>query len=110
MTAASSVTARNSDSITLLGVTIQPRSLQEMNMLVEEGIRECRKWIISNHNLHGLYLFHRHARLREFYSRVQWTHIDGMPLLALGHCARGLPAWFGQCAKNLRPCNAQSKR
>lgn len=84
MTAARSVTAKNIDSITLLGVTIQPRSLQEMNMLVEEGIRACRKWIISNHNLHSVYLFHRHARLREFYSRVQWTNIDGMPLVALG--------------------------
>jgi N-acetylglucosaminyldiphosphoundecaprenol N-acetyl-beta-D-mannosaminyltransferase len=58
--------------------------MPEMNRLVEQGISEQRKWIIANHNLHSLYLFHRHAKLREFYSRVRWTHIDGMPLVALG--------------------------
>jgi len=72
------------DTITFLGLTLHPRSLQGLNMLVDEGIRERRKWIIANHNLHSLYLFHRHAELREFYSRVHWTHIDGMPLVALG--------------------------
>jgi len=74
----------NSETITLLGVTIQPRSLDAMNLLVEEGISGDHKWIISNHNLHSLYLYHRHARLRAFYSLAHWTHIDGMPLVALG--------------------------
>src|ERR1700679_236703 len=72
------------DTVAFLGLTLQPRSMSEMNTLVEQGISEQRKWIIANHNLHSLYLFHRHAKLREFYSRVRWTHIDGMPLVALG--------------------------
>jgi N-acetylglucosaminyldiphosphoundecaprenol N-acetyl-beta-D-mannosaminyltransferase len=55
-----------------------------MNKLVEQGIRERQKWIIANHNLHSVYLFHRHAKLREFYSHVHWTYLDGMPLVALG--------------------------
>ena len=55
-----------------------------MNELVEQGIRERQKWIIANHNLHSVYLFHRHAKLREFYSQVHWTYVDGMPLVALG--------------------------
>jgi N-acetylglucosaminyldiphosphoundecaprenol N-acetyl-beta-D-mannosaminyltransferase len=84
MKAVGPVCAKDTDSITLLGVTLQPRSLQEMNMLVEQGIREGHKWIIANHNLHSVYLVHRYAKLREFYSRVHWTHIDGMPLVALG--------------------------
>lgn len=71
-------------TISLLGVTLQPKSLDEMNVLVERGIRGGHKWIIANHNLHSVYLFHRHAKLREFYSTVHWTHIDGMPLVALG--------------------------
>ena len=54
-----------------------------MNQLVEQGIRERQKWIIANHNLHSVYLFHRHPKLREFYSRAL-THMDGMPLVALG--------------------------
>jgi N-acetylglucosaminyldiphosphoundecaprenol N-acetyl-beta-D-mannosaminyltransferase len=58
--------------------------MPEMNKLVERGIRERQRWIIANHNLHSVYLFHRYPRLREFYSHVHWTYLDGMPLVALG--------------------------
>jgi N-acetylglucosaminyldiphosphoundecaprenol N-acetyl-beta-D-mannosaminyltransferase len=71
-------------TVSFLGLTLQPKSMQEMNELVEQGIRERQKWIIANHNLHSVYLFHRHAKMREFYSRVHWTYLDGMPLVALG--------------------------
>ena len=80
----SSVSGISTATISFLGVTLQPRSLQQMTLLVEEGIRERRNWIIANHNLHSVYLCHRHARLRDFYSHVRWTHIDGMSLVALG--------------------------
>jgi N-acetylglucosaminyldiphosphoundecaprenol N-acetyl-beta-D-mannosaminyltransferase len=76
--------ANITDTVAFLGVTLQPRSMHELNRLVEQGVRERQKWIIANHNLHSVYLFHRHARLREFYSRAHWIHIDGMPLVALG--------------------------
>lgn len=84
MKALSPVSGNSTETVRFLGLTLQPRSLQQMNMLVEEGIREHRNWIIANHNLHSLYLCHRHPRLREFYSHVRWTHIDGMSLVALG--------------------------
>jgi N-acetylglucosaminyldiphosphoundecaprenol N-acetyl-beta-D-mannosaminyltransferase len=74
----------STDTVSFLGLTLQPRSLHELNLLVEQGIRDHRNWIIANHNLHSLYLLHRHPRLREFYASVRWTHIDGMPLVALG--------------------------
>lgn len=74
----------NTDTVSFLGMTLQPRSLPELNLLVEQGIRDHRNWIIANHNLHSLYLLHRHPKLREFYANVRWTHIDGMPLVALG--------------------------
>jgi N-acetylglucosaminyldiphosphoundecaprenol N-acetyl-beta-D-mannosaminyltransferase len=72
------------DTVVFLGVTLQPKSLPEMNKLVERGIRERQRWIIANHNLHSVYLFHRYPRLRKFYSDVHWTYLDGMPLVALG--------------------------
>ncbi len=72
------------DTVEFLGVTLQPRSMPEMNKLVERGIRERQRWIIANHNLHSVYLFHRHSKLREFYSHVHCTYLDGMPLVALG--------------------------
>ena len=67
-----------------LGVTLHPRTIAELNALVAQGIRERKRWIIANHNLHSLYLFHRLPRLREFYATSYCTHIDGMPLIALG--------------------------
>lgn len=77
-------TVPNPDSVSFLGVTLHPGTLDELNMLVEQGIRENQRCIIANHNLHSLYLFHRHAKMRAFYSQARWTHIDGMPLVALG--------------------------
>ena len=84
MTELSPVSETDIETVAFLGLTLQPRSLPEMNVLVEQGIREHRSWIIANHNLHSLYLVHRYPRLREFYAGVRWTHIDGMPLVALG--------------------------
>jgi N-acetylglucosaminyldiphosphoundecaprenol N-acetyl-beta-D-mannosaminyltransferase len=84
MNAVSLDSANATGTVAFLGLTLQPRSMPEMNDLVEQGIRERQKWIIANHNLHSVYLFHRHPRLREFYSQVHWTYLDGMPLVALG--------------------------
>ncbi len=86
-------------TVAFLGLTLQPKSMPEMNELVEQGIRERQKWIIANHNLHSVYLFHRHARLREFYSQAHWTYLDGMPLVALGRLY-GYPLQRGQRVTN----------
>src|SRR5450631_4619518 len=83
MKAVSPASARITDTVAFLGLTLQPRSIPEMNKLVEQGIRERQKWIIANHNLHSVYLLHRHPKLREFYSQAHWTYVDGMPLVAL---------------------------
>lgn len=84
MKAASPASANMPDTVAFLGLTLQPKSMPELNDLVEQGIRERHKWIIANHNLHSVYLLHRHPKLREFYSHVHWTYVDGMPLVALG--------------------------
>ncbi len=84
MVALSSNTAPITGTVAFLGLTLQPRSMPEMNQLVEQGIRERQKWVIANHNLHSVYLFHRYPKLREFYSSADYTYVDGMPLVALG--------------------------
>jgi N-acetylglucosaminyldiphosphoundecaprenol N-acetyl-beta-D-mannosaminyltransferase len=76
--------ANSTDTVAFLGLKLQPKSLPQMSDLVEQGIRERQKWIISCHNLHSVYLLHKVARVREFYARVHWTYLDGMPLVALG--------------------------
>jgi N-acetylglucosaminyldiphosphoundecaprenol N-acetyl-beta-D-mannosaminyltransferase len=71
-------------TVEFLGLTIQPKTMAELSELVDQGIREGRKWIIANHNLHSVYLLHRYSKLREFYAQVHWTYVDGMPLIGLG--------------------------
>jgi N-acetylglucosaminyldiphosphoundecaprenol N-acetyl-beta-D-mannosaminyltransferase len=66
------------------GLTLQPMSSPKLTAVVEQGISENRKWVITNHNLHSVFLFHRHEKLREFYRSAHWTFIDGMSLIALG--------------------------
>jgi N-acetylglucosaminyldiphosphoundecaprenol N-acetyl-beta-D-mannosaminyltransferase len=84
MKAVSLNSVRTTDTVAFLGLTLQPRSIPEMNKLVEKGIRERQKWIIANHNLHSVYLLHRQPKLKEFYSHAHSTYVDGMPLVALG--------------------------
>ena len=81
---AQSVRQAASSEISFLGLTLNPMSSPELTAVVEQGVSERRKWIITNHNLHSVYLFHRKPRLREFYKNAHWTFIDGMPLIALG--------------------------
>jgi N-acetylglucosaminyldiphosphoundecaprenol N-acetyl-beta-D-mannosaminyltransferase len=70
--------------VSFFGLSLHPMSSSELIAVVEQGILESRKWIITNHNLHSVYLFHRHQKLRDFYKNAHWTFIDGMPLIGLG--------------------------
>ena len=79
-----SVRQTDSSEISFLGLTLNPMSSPELTAVVEQGVLESRKWIITNHNLHSVYLFHRQPRLREFYKNAHSIFIDGMPLIALG--------------------------
>jgi N-acetylglucosaminyldiphosphoundecaprenol N-acetyl-beta-D-mannosaminyltransferase len=75
----------HASEVSFLGVRLHPMSLQELTDTVEQGILESRKWIITNHNLHSLYLFHRLPKLQEFYKDAYCTFIDGMSLIALSN-------------------------
>ena len=76
--------ASATETVSFLGLRLQPKTMVEMNDLVEQGIRDRQKWIISNHNLHSVYLFHKHPRMREFYAQADYTYLDGMPLVTMG--------------------------
>jgi N-acetylglucosaminyldiphosphoundecaprenol N-acetyl-beta-D-mannosaminyltransferase len=71
--------------VSFLGLRLHPMSQQELTDTVEQGILEDRRWIITNHNLHSLYLLHRLPKLQEFYKNAHWTFIDGMSLIALSN-------------------------
>jgi N-acetylglucosaminyldiphosphoundecaprenol N-acetyl-beta-D-mannosaminyltransferase len=67
-----------------LGVEVDALSIPELNSLIAESIMQNRKWIIANHNLHSLYLYHHDPKMRAFYAKADYTHIDGMPLIMFG--------------------------
>jgi N-acetylglucosaminyldiphosphoundecaprenol N-acetyl-beta-D-mannosaminyltransferase len=69
--------------VSFLSISIDPTTISNLMALVASRIERQEKCVIAHHNLHSLYLFHREARFRAFYRDAEWTHIDGMPLVAL---------------------------
>jgi N-acetylglucosaminyldiphosphoundecaprenol N-acetyl-beta-D-mannosaminyltransferase len=68
----------------MLGITVHALSLPLLNVLVAEAIRRNQRWIIANHNLHSVYLYHHDPKMRAFFTKADYIHIDGMPLVFLG--------------------------
>ncbi|MDB9526422.1 WecB/TagA/CpsF family glycosyltransferase [Oscillatoria sp. CS-180] len=79
----------------LLGVKVWPLTIAELNALIKSVIEEGHKSIISNHNIHSLYLFHHDPKMREFYGSSHYIHIDGMPIILFGRIL-GLPVTRSQ--------------
>jgi N-acetylglucosaminyldiphosphoundecaprenol N-acetyl-beta-D-mannosaminyltransferase len=71
-------------SYSFLGIQVNSLTISELNSLITQAVEQHRKWIIANHNLHSLYLYHRDPKMRAYYARADYTHIDGMPLILLG--------------------------
>jgi N-acetylglucosaminyldiphosphoundecaprenol N-acetyl-beta-D-mannosaminyltransferase len=65
-------------------------TVDDLTGTVAEGIRTDQKWLIANHNLHSAYLLHHEARfgsdqkLRSYFKRAKFTHVDGMSIVILG--------------------------
>lgn len=68
----------------ILGVRVNLLSMIELNSLISEAVKSNFKWIIANHNLNSLYIFHHNASMKDFYNKVDYVHIDGMALVFLG--------------------------
>lgn len=71
------------EAVSFLGICVHPMTDAELTALVRDQILRGGRCVIANHNLHSLYLYHREPKLRAFFRDVEWTHIDGMPLVAL---------------------------
>lgn len=71
-------------SYSLLNVKVNALTITDLNGLVAKAVEQNRQWIIANHNLHSVYLHQRDPKMRTFYAKAAYTHIDGMPLIWLG--------------------------
>jgi N-acetylglucosaminyldiphosphoundecaprenol N-acetyl-beta-D-mannosaminyltransferase len=68
----------------ILGVKVNLLSMMQLNSLIGEAVKSNCKWIIANHNLNSLYIFHHNPAMKDFYNKVDYVHIDGMALIFLG--------------------------
>ncbi len=73
-----------------LGIMIDPVTMADMHKIIGEAISNNERCIIAGHNLHSLYLYHHHAKLRDFYTQVHTFRADGMALIFLAKLL-GLP-------------------
>jgi N-acetylglucosaminyldiphosphoundecaprenol N-acetyl-beta-D-mannosaminyltransferase len=68
----------------MLGVTVQPLDAERLCQVMDQAVLTGERWIVGNHNLHSIYLFHRDAAMRRFYDRARYVFIDGMSLILVG--------------------------
>lgn len=68
----------------LLGVWINALTIPALNALIAEAVEHRQRWIIANHNLHSIYLYHHDPKMHAFYAKPDYTHVDGMALVLLG--------------------------
>jgi N-acetylglucosaminyldiphosphoundecaprenol N-acetyl-beta-D-mannosaminyltransferase len=77
-------------SYRLLGVRVHGISRGALTDAVVESVCSEQRRIIANHNLHSVYLHRRDTKLRAFYERAHFVHIDGMAVVFAGRLL-GLP-------------------
>jgi N-acetylglucosaminyldiphosphoundecaprenol N-acetyl-beta-D-mannosaminyltransferase len=76
-------------AVKFLDIAVHPTTVASLTDLVCEGISTKQKWVIANHNLHSLYLYHKdvssneESLLKRYFGRAKCTHIDGMSIVAL---------------------------
>lgn len=74
----------NPPAYSFLGVTVNALTMDDLGALIEEAAAEDAKYVVANHNLHSLYLYHHDACFRAFYERADFVHVDGMSLVWMG--------------------------
>jgi N-acetylglucosaminyldiphosphoundecaprenol N-acetyl-beta-D-mannosaminyltransferase len=74
----------------LLGLPVNAISKEDLVELAGEAIHQKKRYVIANHNMHGIYLTYDDPRMREFFARADFVHLDGMALVWMGRLF-GLP-------------------
>ena len=70
-------------SIEVLGVSVTPYTIGQLNGLIRESIHADEHRIIAHQNLHGVYYHYRDEEVRSFYLRAHHVHVDSMPMILL---------------------------
>jgi N-acetylglucosaminyldiphosphoundecaprenol N-acetyl-beta-D-mannosaminyltransferase len=67
----------------ILGVGVQAITAFDLLSIISEGVRTHARFLVANHNMHSLYLWHHDREMRKLYQKANFTHVDGMCLIAL---------------------------
>jgi exopolysaccharide biosynthesis WecB/TagA/CpsF family protein len=73
----------NFPTFNLMGIRIQAITAPDLLSIISEATQKQAKYVIANHNTHSLYVWYHNDRMRGFHARADFTHVDGMPLIAL---------------------------
>jgi N-acetylglucosaminyldiphosphoundecaprenol N-acetyl-beta-D-mannosaminyltransferase len=75
---------RKPPRLRLLGGEVDVYTLDQLLGFVAALVRERRRALIANHNLHSLHLFPREPEMQDLYGRADLIQIDSMPLVWWG--------------------------
>ena len=78
------------ESYSLLGTWVNALTEANLNTLLREIIASGTRRIVANHNLHSIYVYHHNRKMRDFYTKADYIHVDGMAMVLLGRFL-GLP-------------------
>ena len=72
-----------SRSIEILGVSVTPYTISQLNGLIRKCIDADERRIIAHQNLHGVYYYYRDKEIRSFFLDAHYVHVDSMPMILL---------------------------
>ncbi|WP_339915369.1 WecB/TagA/CpsF family glycosyltransferase [uncultured Brevundimonas sp.] len=75
---------RPEERVTMLGEVIDLVRPEEVLHHVAGWVRDSRKALVANHNLHSLYLVRGNATMRRFYQLADLVQLDSTPLVWFG--------------------------
>lgn len=73
----------------LLGVRLSAVTMEDLHRAISRAVEEDSKLVVVSQNLHGVYVYHRNAKMRALHARAI-PRIDGMSLVMVGRLL-GLP-------------------
>ena len=73
---------RDDERVRLLGQAVDLVRPEEVMLHLARHVREGRRTLIANHNLHSLHLVRKSSAMRAFYAAADLVQVDSRPLLA----------------------------
>jgi N-acetylglucosaminyldiphosphoundecaprenol N-acetyl-beta-D-mannosaminyltransferase len=67
----------------LVGIRVQAITAHDLLAIISEAVLNQAKYVVANHNMHSLYVWHHNSKMRDLHAQADFTHVDGVALIAL---------------------------